>query len=295
MTERFSPTIRRQHLGGRLRRLRELVTEPGKLTAEQAAKKLGWSQSKISKIEAGHVTLSPTDLKAMCKLYGADKATVAELDEARKRAHELSWWQTFPGTEVSPGTYIDLEAGASRIRSWDPLVWPGLLQTPDVAREVIHSGLPSLSMQQVESVVELRVKRSEVLFNKDGDTQPPEVQVILGEAVLRTVVGSPAVMGAQLDRVLKLVGEAPIMLQVMPFSAGAHAGLESGFALLDFPLPDPALGYVEYGDGALFVGKPRDVSAMHTRYAHLTATAMRPDESLKYLRSIKAEYEKAVP
>jgi hypothetical protein len=132
--------------------------------------------------------------------------------------------------------------------------------------------------------------RSDVLLGEGS----PEVQVILGEAVLRTVIGSSKIMAAQIGHFLDVTERAGAMVQVLPYTAGAHAGMEGGFALLDFPLPDPALGYVEYGDGALFVGKSQDVSAMHTRYAHLTATAMPPTQSLDYIRGCKDEYEEAI-
>jgi hypothetical protein len=224
------------------------------------------------------------------KFYGAPPEVQEELHEQRRKAGEPSWWQSFPGV-AAPGDFIDFEGAANRIRSWDPLLIPGLLQIEAVTREVVRAGLPSLSLQQVEDVVTVRMRRSDVLLSHDR----PEVQLIIGEAALRTVVGSPKVMAAQLRHVLDVADSHGIMIQVMPFSTGAHAGMESGFVLLDFPAPDPAMGYVEYGDGALFVGKSHDVAAMNTRYAHLTATAMRPDASRDYIRGVQVEFEEVSP
>lgn len=288
MTERFSPTIRRRQLGRRLQRLRQET--PDRPTAEQVGKQVKMSQSKISKIEAGHLPLSPTDLDTLLAFYDAPPNVREELHELRRKANEPSWWQSFPGV-AAPGDFIDFEGAATRIRSWDPLLVPGLLQIEDVTREVVRAGLPSLSLQQVERVVAVRTKRSHVLLGDDR----PEVQLIIGEAALRTVIKSPATMAAQLAHVLDVADRHGLMIQVMPFAAGAHAGMESGFVLLDFPDPDPAMGYTEYGDGALFVGKAHDVAAMNTRYAHLTATAMRPDASREYVRRVQLEYEEASP
>ncbi len=103
---------------------------------------------------------------------------------------------------------------------------------------------------------------------------------MVNEAVVRRVVGGPAVMGAQLDRLLEAGAQPNITLQVLPFGAGAHAGMDGSFMILSFPEPgDPDVTYVPCYTGALYLEKPQQTTAYTLMFDHLRAAALAPGPS----------------
>jgi hypothetical protein len=116
--------------------------------------------------------------------------------------------------------YLEIEERATVLRSWQPLVVPGLLQTETYARALIRAGRPGDSDAEVERLVMARMARQEI-WDRD-DPPPPMLCVILGEAVLRQLVGDAAVMREQLGHLVQAARSPRITIQVMPFSADAH-------------------------------------------------------------------------
>ena len=129
MPEVRSPTVRRRELGALLRKLR---LENG-LTVEQAAERLMFSMSKLSRMETGHGAATPRDIRDLCDLYGVTDA--AEREHMMRLAAEgkrQGWWQGYDLDYFA--TYVGLEAEAAGIRSYQSAIVPGLMQTPDYAR-----------------------------------------------------------------------------------------------------------------------------------------------------------------
>jgi hypothetical protein len=134
---------------------------------------------------------------------------------------------------------------ASRIRCYEPLVVPGLVQTESYARAMIGAE-PGLPPELVEQRVRFRIGRQQ---------RPTEgITVIISEAALRTVIGSPEILTEQVER---LRGSA-VDIRVLSFSA-ARSPLPGYWAMLEFEDPeDPALVYVEGAGIARYLDKPRD-------------------------------------
>lgn len=278
-----SPSMRRRRLAAELRRLRN----DADLSIEEVAAKLKWPGSKISRIENRQVGVSARDLRMLLDLYGVrDRAYREELLEVGRRATERGWWQSYSSTVVSRlyANLIGLEAEAATIRSYEPELVPGLLQTPDYARAVIRAGRPRDTSEEIERRVEVRLERQEVLTRTDPP--PPKVNVILNEGVLVRRVGGPEVMRAQLAHLLEERDRANVVIQILPFSAGEHPAMLGPFYMMTFLDPgDPGVVNVENISGAHLLEEPEDIRAYEQVWDEIQAKAVSPDDSRAIMRT----------
>ena len=135
--------------------------------------------------------------------------------------------------EVWPSYFapvIELEATAIRIHEWEMRVVPGLLQTEDYARAVISAGKPRDTSAAIDRAVSARLERQAIL-NREN---PPMLWHVLHEGVLRHVVGSPAIMREQLDKLAGLAREPGVVIQILPFTASDHPGTDGPILVYDF-------------------------------------------------------------
>ncbi|HEU5474576.1 MAG TPA: helix-turn-helix transcriptional regulator [Actinophytocola sp.] len=266
-----SPTVRRRRLASELRRLREAA----KLTIDEVGEKLECSASKISRIETGHVGVTPRDVRDMLELYALPEDEREALVQLAREARKKGWWHAF--NEVFTGAFVGLESDASSLRTYQSLLVPGLLQTEDYTRAVIKAIAPDYSEETVERRVTARQSRQTLLT----DAQPPEFWVIMDEAVLHRTVGGPDIMRGQLRRLLETAQLPHVTLQVLPFEAGAHAGMEGPFMILGFPeQADPDVVYVENTTSGSYLEEPPDVHRYTLMFDHLRATALKPADTL---------------
>ncbi|MFI1359791.1 helix-turn-helix transcriptional regulator [Streptomyces sp. NPDC020898] len=199
------------------------------LTQRDAADALEWSLSKLIRIEAGTVSLSVTDLRAMLLEYGVeDPEVVADLEEAARGSKGQSWWSEYNDVISQPfSQYLGYESAANTIRGYHPSLIPGQLQISDYISAIFEVGEP---VAKAEQLTDLRLARQERILQEGG----PRVEMILDEAALRRQIGGPATMRRQLAFLKGLVTEQRATLRVLPFSAGAHDSVDSSFTLLGF-------------------------------------------------------------
>lgn len=283
-SRRSSPTVRRRLLSAEIRRLR---TQAG-MKATEASNALGWSQGKLTKMELGEwIRPNPRDIEDLCKAYSADKATTEHLVEVARQSKEKDgWWHPYRAM-VSPAysTYIGLEAGASELQVFEALLIHGLLQTEAYARAVFIDGPGKLSPEQVEQRVLIRAGRQQLLTGDD----PLDLWVVLHEAALRTLVGDHDIMREQLYYILKTAERPNVTVQVVPFSAGAHPGVQGGFTVMSFPEDSgPSTGYLENPVGNHFIEQEEEVKGLKDAYRRLIAKALPIDESLKMIAALAA-------
>lgn len=276
-------TIRSRRLGSDLRQLRRKAT----LTAEAVAEELGFSQAKISRIESGAVRVSRTDLKAMLTLYGvSDPAEVDNFVLAAKEARTQGWWLAYE--DALPREYRDfiaLEAAASSIRTFEGMIVPGLVQTPEYIRHIITAGPAVLPPGHVDALIKVRVERQSILDSE----HPPKLWIIVTEGAIRQLVGGRDVMIEQLRHLARLTEQSNITLQVLPFAAGAHAGVQSSFVLFDFTGTDPSIACVANLTGTLFMDQPGQLEAFSDAFDNLRAGALSPADSLALISHIADE------
>lgn len=283
MADARSPTVRRRELGALLREMRQ---EAG-LTVQQVAGRLLVAPSSISRLETGQRGASLRDIRDLCDLYGVTDAAVRErLNGLAREGRRQAWWQ---GYDLPYATYVGLEAEAVAISDFEPGVVPGLLQTPEYSRALHEAAMPRLSPAGIDQRVETRRNRQAILTRTDSP--PPRLHAILDESVLRRVVGSPAVMAAQLDRLTALCELPNVTVQVLGYGAGAHPALDSTFILLYFAPPVPAVVYVEGLLGQKYLDQAADVERYEGVFGRLRELALDPQASLSLIASVRAAYE----
>jgi transcriptional regulator with XRE-family HTH domain len=266
-----SPTVRRRRLAAELRRLRET----SELTIDEVGEKLECSASKISRIETGHVGVTPRDVRDLLEVYGLEDDEREALVQLAREARKKGWWHSY--NEVFTGSFVGLESDASSLRTHQALLVPGLLQTEGYMRAVIRAIRPDATEADVERRVTARVTRQKLL----DDPHPPEYWAVIDEAVLRRRTGGPEIMREQLLRLVELAAVPHVTLQVVPFEAGAHAGMEAPFLILGFPeQADPDVVYVENTTSGVYLEQPSDVHRYTLMFDHLRAAALKPDDTV---------------
>jgi hypothetical protein len=123
--------------------------------------------------------------------------------------------------------WLMAEQRATTLRIWQPLVVPGLFQTPDYARALFEAAQTDVSPESLDGLVAARVGRQAIFDTAD----PPQVISVIDEAVLHRLVGSSSIMHDQLTRLAAMSERPAISVQVIPASTGAHAGLAGSFML----------------------------------------------------------------
>jgi transcriptional regulator with XRE-family HTH domain len=281
MARSYSPTVRRRRLASELRRLRDRA----ELTIDEVGEKLECSASKISRIETGHVGVTPRDVRDMLELYGVESDELEELVQLSREARKKGWWANY--SEVFTGAFVGLEAEAATLRAYQALLVPGLLQTADYTREVTKAARPDISPAELDRRVAGRQARQQLLF----DHEPPQYWACIDEAVLCRPVGGPKAMAAQLAQLIELASLPNVTLQVIPFTSGAHAGMEGAFLILGFPeQADPDVVYVENTSTGVYMEEPPEILRYTLKFDHLRASALGPDATLEKISEAATRY-----
>lgn len=262
------PTVVRRQLGRRLKRLRDGMSVDEVVSHRQ----LGISRAKLFKIEAGRHPVKPQDVAALCRHYGARADETETLTALALATQGDSWWHVY-GVDAVPewfSLYLDVEPAAATIRSYEAELIPGLLQTPEYAREIYRARNPGIDPGDVENRVALRMERQAILTRTKP--APPMLHVVLNEAVVLRQVGGPTVMEEQFARLRDAARLPNITIEVLPLAAGAHAAMETAFVVLTFPDPgdDPAVVYIDTPSSAAYLQKQADLDRYQTIFAHVS-------------------------
>jgi hypothetical protein len=278
-----SPTVLRILLGSQLRKLREAHG----ITREDAGYLIRASESKISRMELGRVSFKERDVTDLLTMYGVhDPDERAALIALVRAANSPGWWHQY--SDVLPdwfGVYVGLEEAASLLRVYEVQFIPGLLQTADYARAVVARGQSAASAAEIQRRVQLRAARQEML-TKPG---APRLWAVVDEAALRRQIGGPAVMRAQLERLIAATEEPNVTLQIVPFASGGHAAEGGAFAIMRFPEPElPDVVYVEQLTSALYLDKREDVERYSEVMDQLSVESEPPERTAAIIGTIMA-------
>jgi transcriptional regulator with XRE-family HTH domain len=280
-----TPAVQRRRLRAELRRERQQAG----LTQEQVATAMDWSLSKVIRIEAGSVGISTNDLKALLRYYKIlDEGRIAELVALAKAGRERSWWSMY--RDVASARllqFIEYEAAAFITRNFEPLLVPGLLQTEEYARAIIRELASDATAERVDALVDIRMKRGELLDRAD----PPLLFFILDEAVVRRLVGGKAVMRRQVRRIIELADRPYVTVEIVPFSAGVHPGLQGPFVVHEFPDPaDDDVLYLESPVGDVISrDDPEEILRYREAFEELRQLSLGPADSVTYLDKVANE------
>ncbi len=263
--------VARRKLRDALRRLREGAG----FTQREVAEEMDWSLSKIIRMETGQVAVTTTDLRALLRHYDTDAELSADLVELARAARQRAWWSVYRGIASSEYlAYIGFESSAQVIRNFEPVVVPGLLQTPDYARETMMR----LGLSRVDELVELRMARQELLTRDDA----PNVHFIMDHSVVQRAVGGPALMRRQLRHILAVAEYPNVTVRVVPWWEGLYANYRMAYVLFEFAEEEPDVLFREAETGEMITVEgaqedtPGDYLASFWELEQLAPTAMAP-------------------
>lgn len=244
-------------------------------TQEQAGDKIGYSGSYVSDLERGE-RMSTLPVAQACDREFGTPGTMVRWHEIAKRAAYPSFF----------APVIPLEQEAARIHGWALGAVPGLLQTTRYVRSVVQARQPQASDATIESTVTARIERQAVLDREE----PPLLWYVLHEGLLRHQVGDREIMGEQLDKLIKAAELPGTVLQVLPFTAHDHAGVEGPITIYE-RASAPAVGYTECYAGGRIVEDSEEIADLFTVLAMLRAAALSPRDSLAFMKHIRSELD----
>ncbi|GGM21152.1 MULTISPECIES: helix-turn-helix domain-containing protein [Micromonospora] len=281
MAKTSQPTVVGRGLGGELRELR---TGRG-LPQRRVAIRLGWQPSKLSRIENGIQGVSAADVASLLVIYGITGDERKRLLGMAERSAETGWWETIGGLSEESRTLIRLESEATSIVNWEPMLVPGLLQTPDYAQAVmVGCGVPADDSQ---GRVAARLGRQAILTRPNAAA----LRVLLDEMVLRRALGGPQVMARQLRHLIEAAERPTVTLRVVPLAVGGHTGLDGSFALFDFPR-NRSVVFIDHKLTGLFLEEAPQVAHFRREADRLSEVALSPVDSVELVARYATEHER---
>jgi transcriptional regulator with XRE-family HTH domain len=239
------------------------------MTQASVAEVLNCDHSAVSRIESGTYPLTPQMFRAVERLLSFAAADGLE-----------TWFIS----------YVEVERTATVLRTWEPLVVPGLLQTEAYARQVFSGANPGRAKADIEQRVAARMARQQIW--ERTDPPPPMMPVVIGEAAVRRQVGGPGIMREQLEHLSAVAAAGPrISVQVLPFSSPGGAGLLAPFVVASFaPGPRPDVAYLDNALDGSTTGRREQVARLSLLYDDLVREALRPRDSAGLITRVMQEW-----
>jgi hypothetical protein len=256
------------------------------MTGDQVADRVGWSASKLSRIENAHTVPGDAEIRQLLDLYDVEGHYADELFALAQEAAGRGWWETYSPT--LPPDYawlIGLEAEAQAALSWEPLIVPGLLQTGDYAREVTNGYLERIDPvppSETRRRVEARLARQRVLTRDN----PLQLSIVLDQSVLHRRFGDRSVMRSQIKRLLDLSERDNISLRILQLD-GRHPIGTGAFVLLQFgevhDVTYQDVVYIENLTGGRYVEEEDEVFRYKRAFDRLSDLALDEQKSREIL------------
>ncbi|MDG4762166.1 helix-turn-helix transcriptional regulator [Micromonospora sp. WMMD710] len=295
-----SPILRRRRLGVELRRLREAAS----LTGDQVIERIGWaSASKLSRLENGRSRPDPQDVAVLLDLYGADAAQREELLGFAGEAGDMrTWLKNFPVMTLQQRSWAELEAGCAEISEYNPVLVPGLLQTPGYAQVRIVSarqvgagaGEPEPG-DEPETEVQARLARQSLLTR---ETDAPRYTAVLEEAALGRRAGPPEVLHEQLVQLCELALLPNVTLHVLlrDTQIGDWYLPPTAFSLYRFADPlDPETLAIEGGFTDVMSSDAIALNRYKVVFEWLCTAALNASDTLSWLIEATGRLTEAAP
>ncbi|MQY18588.1 helix-turn-helix domain-containing protein [Nocardia macrotermitis] len=272
----------------RLAVLLQQMREEAGISKEEVSKETGINVTTLYRIETAQARPQKRTLMTMLKLYGVAEERHDDALQLLSEALKPGMSRPFEAavSEVY-AAYINFETEALSARLFQTSFIPGLLQTERYAWAILDTAMPKVEASVIEQRLRARVERGKVLA-REGN--PLELWVVLDEAAIRRVVGGRDVMREQLERLSEYTSKRNVILQVLPFDAGAHPAMVGSFVVLDFPEPgDPELVYVEGIAGDDIVEGHNEIRRFGVMFDQLRAMALSPRDSAALVAEAAAQ------
>lgn len=246
------------------------------MSQDQLGRTLSFSGDMVGKVETGERAPS-ADFSARCD------TAFPHLDGLFTRLLGLArrWDGPYPQWFRD---WVDAEREASSLRTWEPLLIPGLLQTPDYARSLFMAWHSADSEDELEQLVSARIARQSI-FERPA---PPTMWAVIDEGVLHRRVGSSKIMYDQFMHLVGVSGRSKITIQVVPDDVGAHVGLLGAFAVANFD-GTPSIVYMESPDEGLTTDRPSVVAKVSEIFDALRAEALPRRASRDLIKKVAEE------
>jgi hypothetical protein len=281
MPKRALSGLRLRQLAQEMVRLRNVA----KLTQKQAAEKAKTSLDTVKRVEAATHCPRRATLVRLLDAHGADRKTRERVMQLSESVLITDHFQSFRGS-LPPlyGLYLDAENEAVDISYWEECLIPGLLQTTAYAAAQAREGLPDATETDISIRVEARERRQQAFFGRGA-----RLSAVVSDTALRTRVGGPTVMAAQLTQLLDAADTPQVTLQVLPIGVGAHPAMTSNFTMLRFRNELHDLVYVESLFGALFLENPAEFDQAARKFRRLCSLALPPKASVALIQDVLRE------
>lgn len=247
-------------------------------------KECGWSQQRLARAvpySVGTISMIETAKRCPSEQFAHHCDEALQADGALIRL-----WPLVTRASAPPWfrPWLEVESSADVIRTWEPSLVPGLLQTENYARAML-SGEPGVTVEEVEEQLATRMERQSVLRR----TKPPMLWAVLDEAVLHRPIGGPEVMAEQLAH-LAQIGQTPrITIQILPLTACSTTGLLGGFVLAEADgAPDTA--YIEAASNAQVTDWTETVRTLAFRYEGIRSEVLPQRESLELIKETMSRW-----
>ncbi|WP_225098668.1 helix-turn-helix transcriptional regulator [Streptomyces sp. CoH27] len=282
MPTRPTPTERQRRLGAELRKMRLAA---GK-TSEYAAGLLGLDRTKVSNMESGTRVISPERIRILASNY--DCADEAYVDALVTMAGTLrgGWWEQYRGN--LPQGLLDvaeLEWFATRLRSYQTVHVPGLLQLSGYARAIFDAALPPLPKAEIELRVAQRVQRQQILEREHS----VDYVAYIHEWALRMQFGGRRTTREQLQHLCEVSERENVEMRVLTVEAGAFPG--AGHAVLYAHGAVPQLDTVQLDSahGGEFTHAEAQLSKYRAHMGWWQARSLDPQASRDFIHSIASQ------
>lgn len=280
--------MRQRRLGAELRRLREEAN----VSQRDAGEALDGGQAKVSKIENGRQRVTRLELLALLDLYQvADTSLRDFLVELARQSRTKGWWHQYGGAlTASSQEMVALETECDRMITYENMVLPGLLQTPEYAAALIRGLEPQLTDEQVQLYVNVRMERQKIFARPE----PPQFVCLLDEALLHRPIGGDEVMAAQLRSLISTSRRPKTVIQVVPLSHAVHPGVSGRFRAFFHTTPTMFdVVEVPHWEGNLYLEEPTHVESFRLVFDDIRAAALSSQASMELITRVASQLEHA--
>lgn len=282
MAERPGVPVRMRQVSAALREHRIRAG----LTADEVARSLGMSPSKLCRLERGQRSPQPDDVSALLGLYRVQAERREQLLALVHTCHDHNWWQ--PRDGQLPALWeqlIRLEQAATEIRNYETMFVPGLLQTAEYAAALLRGTTPEIEDQEIQALVKARMSRQTIL----RDRAVPLLELFVEQGALERPVGGPDVMGGQLWHLMGSARRENVCLRVMPSTVGAHPGLDGPLMLLEFEQHSSVV-YLEHRGNSAFLEGAEHLAEARKALRWLRKFALSQDDSVELIARLEGEW-----
>jgi transcriptional regulator with XRE-family HTH domain len=254
------------------------------MSGREIAGKLGWSDSRVSRLMAGTRGGTEADVSAFLAICGVTGKERERLLKLCKDQYIRSWFQQHGAhLPVQLTTLIDHETKAVSIAEYQSTLVPGLLQTGTYARAVITAS-GAVPDDEVEDRVSANIARKSIFTRQ----HPPKFTFFIHEFVLRLPVGGAGVMSEQLHELLRMSVRPNVILRVLPAAIGAHPGCAGSFKLMEFAEFKP-VAYLDSETSSLFLELPDEIAAYRRILKSLDEIALDEGQSREVIGNVAVE------